>query len=444
MRFHLLGLLLVAGCGSAPTSSAFQRSLRVRAAALASPSRAGSDAPPATREGFTHAVIARDPGMAARVERAREAFERAGVESSLPSPEASAQVWNVPFSQPWSFGDADMYMIELRQRLPAPGLLGAREREGVAMAGAALAELATRERELARRVASAWAEHLAAARHHRVHHAHLAVVDRMADAARARIAASRGPLDDVPRLDAERARVLRLIARFDNDRRRAARTLNVLAGREVDAPLALPDDAPTETVALALPELLGRAVARRGAVVAARASLEAAREGATAAHAEATRPEFMVGLSAWFDPDHHNGYGATAGMTLPWLWGPGQARARAATARVRAEESGVREAESAVRAEVVDAHARVEGALRELTIVQGDAARAAERSLDAAQAGYVTGGTTLLAWLDAARMRLDLAMEAIDLRVELDRSLAALDEAVGEALPRVAAEGGAP
>jgi len=431
MRSQLFGLLLIAGCANAPASSAFQRSLRLRAAALAPPSRADADAPPATRELFTRAVIARDPGMAARVERAREAFERAGAESSLPSPEVSAQVWN-------------MYMIELRQRLPAPGLLGAREREGVAMAGASLAELATRERELARRVATAWVEHLAAARHHRVHHAHLAVVDRMADAARARIAASRGALDDLPRLDAERARVLRLIARFDNDRRRAGRALNVLAGRDVDAPLALPDDAPTETVALALAELLARAVARRGAVLAARASLEAAREGADAAHAEATRPEFMVGLSTWIDPNHHNGYGATAGMTLPWLWGPGQARERAARLRVRAEESAVREVEATVRAEVVEAHARVEGALRELIIVEGDATRAAERSLDAAQAGYVTGATTLLAWLDAARMRLDLTMEAIDLRVELDRSLAALDEAVGEALPRAPFDGGTP
>jgi outer membrane protein TolC len=178
--------------------------------------------------------------------------------------------------------------------------------------------------------------------------------------------------------------------------------------------------------------------------VAARASLDAAREGATAAHAEATRPEFMLGLSVWIDPNHHNGYGAMAGMTLPWLWGPGRARERAATARVRAEESGVREVEAAVRADVVEAHARVEGALRELAIVQGDAARAADRSLDAAQAGYVTGATTLFAWLDAARLRLDLAMEAIDLRVELERALAALDEAVGEPLPRIRVDGGAP
>lgn len=443
MRSRLLASLLVLsiGCVSAP-GDVVQRSLRARAASLAQRPPTGDT--PSSREGFTRAVIARDPGMVARLERARAALEQAGVDAALPSPEASAQVWNVPFNRPWAFGDADMYMVELRQRLPAPGLLGAREREGVATAGAALAELSTRERELARRVATAWAERLAAARHHRVHHAHLAVVERMVESARARLAAGRGPLDDLPRLDAERARVLRLLARFDNDRRRAGRSLDVLAGRDVDAPVALPDDAPRESVALPLQELLDRALARRGAVLAARAALDAAREGAAAAHAEATRPEFMVGLSAWIDPDHHNGYGATAGMTLPWLWGPGRHRERAAAARLRAEEGGVREAEDAVRAEVVEAHARVEGALRELAVLEGDAAPAADRAVEAAQAGYVTGGTSLLAWLDAARTRLDLAMEGIDLQLELDRALASLDEAVGESLPRTRTDGGAP
>jgi hypothetical protein len=47
-------------------------------------------------------------------------------------------------------------------------------------------------------------------------------------------------------------------------------------------------------------------------------------------------------------------------------------------------------------------------------------------------------GAPLLAWLDAARMRLDLAMDEADLVVELARAVAALEEAVGEGLDRVA------
>ena len=75
---------------------------------------------------------------------------------------------------------------------------------------------------------------------------------------------------------------------------------------------------------------------------------------------------------------------------------------------------------------------------------------AADRALEAARFGYVSGASSLFVWLDAARARLDLAMEEVDLRVELERSLAALDDAVGAPTPRrpldVAApsSGGAP
>jgi len=399
---------------------------------------------PRTREEILQAVIARDPGMVARLERARSALEQAGVEASLPAPEASVQVWNVPFNRPWAFGDANMYMLELRQRFPAPGVLGARQREGIAMAEAALAELATRERELIRRAATAWAEHRAAAGHHRAHQAHLALLERMSAVARDRLAAGRGSLDDLTRLEAERARVLRLLARFDNDRHRTLRVLEVLVGRPLDALPEPPDNEALVGVALAPQTLVERALSRRGVVRAAHAALAAAREGARAAHVEATRPELMVGLSSWIELTQHNGYGAMAGMTLPWLWGPGPHRERAANARVRAEESALREVEDTVRGEVLEAHARMEGALRELALLEGDATRAAERALQAAQVAYVSGGSTLLAWLDAARMRLDLAVEAVDLRLELDRALEALDEAVGETLPRTRLEGVAP
>jgi outer membrane protein TolC len=442
MRWLWCVLSLALGCGPSAAGAGLREGLRARAAELA-PRRA-TGALPGTREGLVGAAIARDPGMAARLERARAALAQAGVEASLPAPEAAVQVWNVPFQRPWALGDADMYMVELRQRLPPAGLRGAREREALALAEAALAELGTRERDLARRVAGAWAEHLAAARHHRVHHAHLAVIARMAEVARGRLATGRGGLDELPRLDAEQARVRRLLSRFDNDRRRAARALAVLLGRDLEIPLALPDEAPGESVGLSLDALVARALARRGAALAARSALAAARAGALAAHAEASRPELMVGLTAWIDPDHHHGYGASAAMTLPWLWGPGRAREEAAAARLRAEEHTLREVEDAIRAEVVEAHARVDGAARELALLTGDAQRAARQSVEAAETGYVTGGSTLLGWLDAARGLLDLRMEAIDLGLELDRALAALDEAVGEALPRVARDGGAP
>src|SRR5204863_1650327 len=81
-----------------------------------------------SREAIVAAAVSRDPGLAARTHRVRAAMHAARAEGSLPPPEASFQVWNVPLLRPYALNDAQMYMIEVRQMLPAIGLLDARAR----------------------------------------------------------------------------------------------------------------------------------------------------------------------------------------------------------------------------------------------------------------------------------------------------------------------------
>ncbi len=428
--------MLAATCGCA-TGSSFDR---VDTLVRASRPRDASESERlalVTREAVVRAAVGHDPGVVARSERARAMFETARADGALPPPEVNAQVWNVPFARPWSLGDADMYMVELRQRIPPWGSLDARSRAALAGFEAALAELSSREREVARRANEAWAEYVAGALHHRVHHDHLAVVDQMRDATTARASVG-GGLEALARVELERARVLRLLARFDSDRARAARVLGVLAGRDPMAPSELDREALGATVSDSRESLEQRALARQRRMIEARARVSSARASVEAERAESSRPEFMVGLSGWFDPSHHNGYGANVSMTLPWLWGPGRARVAASEATLAAEEAAVREAELQTRAEVVEAFGRVRGFERELAQVRVDALPAALRALDATRARYVAGGAPLIEWLDVARMRLDLAMDEADLVVDLARAVAALEEAVGEPLVRVA------
>ncbi len=431
-------LIAVAACGCAGAGAWGRYEGLVRASTERA-AEGSATSPLSTRAAMVRAAVSHDPGITARAARVRSMVETARAEGAPPSPEVNAQAWNVPFSRPWALGDADMYMVELRQRLPAWGSLDARSRASLAGADAALAELSAREREVARRATEAWADYVASALHHRVHHDHLAIVEEMREATTARVAVGSG-LDELARVELERTRVLRLLARFDNDRERASRVLEVLTGRRPAAPSELEDEAAGETVSMTREALLERAVARQQRTRQARARVVAARATLDGARAEASRPEFMVGLSGWFDPNHHNGYGATVAMTLPWLWGPGGARVAAGEAGLAAEEASVREAEFTTREEVIEAHARAEGIARELSLVRVDALPAARRALDVARGRYVAGGGQLLAWLDVARMRLDLAMDEADLVVDLARAVAALEEAVGEALPRLALE----
>jgi outer membrane protein TolC len=397
---------------------------------------AALDGPTLHRAAFVRAVIDRDGARVAAAHRARAALEDADAARSLPPPEAGAQLWNVPFSRPWDLGRAQMIMVEARQTFTTAGLRGARSAQRVADAEAALAELTAREQSLFARAAEAHAELALTARHHAVHVRHLAVLDAMHELVRARVGASTAGLAGVARVEAERARVLQRLARFDAEHQRARRAANALLRRALDAPLG-EVIAPDADFVPGDPEALVREALRlRGELGVAEAALSAARAMRAEARSEAREPMITVGAGAWFDPMMEPGYGLSAMTTLPWLWGGGAARERAASHRAEAAVWDRETRAADVRAEVIDLHARMLTAARALRVIHDRAVPAAQRALDAAQAAFGGGAGSLLEWIDAARMRIEVGDEEADAAAELLRSVSALEARVGATLPR--------
>lgn len=436
MRSHLLVSLCVLFTACTPSPSASL--LRRVSSAPSRPRRddAPLDGPTLSRADFVRAVIDRDGARVAAAHRARAALEDAEAARSLAPPEAGAQLWNVPFSRPWDLGRAQMIMVEARQTFTTAGLRGARSAQRVAEAEAALAELTAREQALFARAAEAHAELALTARHHAVHVRHLAVLDAMHELVRARVGASTAGLAGVARVEAERARVLQRLARFDAEHRRARRAANALLRRALDAPMGeVP--APDADFVPGDPEaLVQQALRLRGEMGVAEAQVTAARAMRAEARAEAREPMITIGAGAWFDPAMEPGYGLSAMTTLPWLWGGGPARERAAAHRAEAAlwERDTRAAD--VRAEVIDLHARMLTAARALRVIHDRAVPAAQRALDAAQAAFGVGAGSLLEWIDAARMRIEVGDEEADAEAELLRSVSALEARVGAPLPR--------
>ncbi len=75
---------------------------------------------------------------------------------------------------------------------------------------------------------------------------------------------------------------------------------------------------------------------------------------------------------------------------------------------------------------------------RRYLVLHDTALPAARRAVDATRAGYASGGSDILMWLDAARMALDVELDLAMARGDLDRALADLDFAAGGHVPRVA------
>jgi outer membrane protein TolC len=254
--------------------------------------------------------------------RARALVHAGRAEGSLPTAEVGVEVWNLPLAQPYALGEANMYMVNLRQRFPAAGSLDARARAMAEEAQAMLAELSSEERLVAERAATAFAEYTQAFAERRLQEQQLALLERMAQAVRARYTTGGSGLADASRIDVEVAKAQRALARVVGDLARSRATLNAVLRRPPGAPLGEPREAPPETVRFSVEELVSRAEANRGATLSADARLRAAGARREAAEAEARIPEFMVGLGYWQDPTMRPGLGASVSMSLPWLWGP--------------------------------------------------------------------------------------------------------------------------
>jgi len=383
------------------------------------------------------AALARHPSLVEAAHRVPALAAQARSEGSLPAPELMAELWQVPLSRPYAVQDAQMLMLSLQQEIPAAGSLDHAAEAAALEARAAGAMVAAQARALLREVDRTYADYVETTGRHAAHVEHVTLLEQMAAAARARYAAG-GLLADFTKADLEQARMQADIAREHAAREEARARLNGLLGRAAGAELGPPRAEPPVTVRLTEAQAADRAVAKNPEVVAADTMREAARSSASAAEQEGTIPSFKVGLS-YFAPvgGMPNGWGASFGMSLPWLWGRASSHAESADQRVLAEGAAAQGARLRVGSEAAKAIAAVKGSEKRLVVLRDQARAAVQRALDATRAGYAAGGTDFLTWLDAERSSLDVAIELVMARGDLDRALADLDWAVGERVARV-------
>lgn len=448
-----LGLPIVAtGCLSAATRAAFDETERVLSRATIV-SRASSSAPsdarsftgPLVRAALVRVAVSRDPELTALAHRARALLFGARAEASLPPPEAEGQVWNLPIIRPYSLGEAGMYMVGVRQMLPAPGGLDGRARAMIEEARGVLAEASTREREVIRAVGEAYADLIAATLHHGVHHDQLSQLERAQEVIRARYAAGGGALAELARIELAQAGHRRTLVRYQADAARARATLNAWLHRPPDAPLGDPGELEAETVTLGFDELVARAIRARGEILAGEARERAADARLRAMESDASWPSFTFGMSYMQDPMRTPGFGALVGMSLPWLTGGARARVSQAREEATAERAMTDAARWSVRRDIAMVQAQLASAVAVLRSLRADAMPAARRAVEAVRASYTTGDSDLNAWLESDRETLELEMDEADAIADLARATNALDAAVGETLPRVSVrvDGGA-
>lgn len=389
------------------------------------------------RATLAQVAIARSPSLLAGARRVRALTASAQAESSLPEPELTADIWQVPVSRPWAIGDAQMIMLGISQAFPAPGVRGLRE-EAVAHEARAEAKMVLASaRELVRSVDHAFVDYVEATLRHRARLRYREVVERMVELAKARLATG-GSLSDVTQAEVELARAEIDLAAEERAIETAKIRLNGLLSREASAPLGSPFIEEPGMVRLPTQEIVARAHAARPEIEAASSRREAQVLSARASRKEANIPSFRLGAS-YFPPSgmmREHGFGASVSMTLPWLSGAKKHGATAAEARAEAEAAELDGSRVRIASDAATSAAIAKEAEQKYELLGERALPASLRGREAAEASYTTGKSDALAWLLAARAVVDIRLELVTARASLDRALADLDFAAGGRLPR--------
>lgn len=389
-----------------------------------------------TRDALELAALQRSPRLAASVHRVRALAHRARQGGSLPAPELMTQLWQVPIARPYRVDQAGMMMLSLRQEIPAPGSLEAAAASSAREAEAEAANAEVDARALVREVDLAFADYVEATTRHEAHVGHRRLLEELSALAKARYAAG-GALTDLTKAELERAQLEAHIAHEHGGVDEARARLNALLVRPGDASLGLPDAGEPRAVHASATALTDAVLEKHPLVVAAHRMSQAAESATDAASIEAKVPKLGVAADLFLPNETMPwGWGAELSMSLPWLSGAGR-RAVASASEHAAERRALEDvAKAELRGELGAALARARAAERRLVLTRDGAKVAASRALDAARTGYATGGADILAWIDAARMVLDVEVELSESRGALDRALADLDFAAGERLPR--------
>jgi len=381
--------------------------------------------------------VASHPSLVSQREATEAARHAVSPSGAWRSPMLEAGVSNLPTSGGFDRDPMTMKIIGLTQTIP---LFGSNGLERGAARESWAAQSARTDRVRHQVMGAVWERYADAVfERERVREAesHQGVMQRMVEAARARYASGRGRLDDVLRVEAERARASAELAGFRASTLAAqARLTEALGG------VAVEDSTPLEP----MPQVSvgDRPEAWLGEVTDAHPELReaAARADANRLAAQAAR------RSRWPDVELHGEYGFrerladgtdqddmvsfTASLELPLFAGSNQGESAARMeAMAREAEADRRGVELTLTAEVRAAWATAAAEEREVLLFSDSVLVAQRRAVDASWASYGAGAGDLWRLLEANHAYYQQTLDLVSARHDLARAQARLIELTG-------------
>jgi outer membrane protein, heavy metal efflux system len=254
----------------------------------------------------------------------------------------------------------------------------------------------------------------------------------VAESVRARYAQGLGTQSDAIRADLEQTRLDPELSALERDEEAAKAKINALIGRSADAALAPPRELHRLPPAgsLKLDGLMARARESNPLLATARAEIEAA-EGERRLVDKSWYPDVTLTLGANDLADIGSRVTGTVGIKVPLQWGVREAQAREATAKKGAAQLRQEAAALKIESELQSALASLGRAQRTEDLLQHGLSQQSDAAYQSALASYQQGRGDLNSVLDAARRRLEIRIETLQVGSEAQTAFAAIERLTG-------------
>jgi cobalt-zinc-cadmium efflux system outer membrane protein len=432
-----IGLLAVSVCAQE------SRSAREIVPAVSRASAAIAEQPKTqTLPGLSDLVaeaVKNNPEIHAAKGKIQSARARAGQATYLEDPELNMEAWGVPLNHPLRYRSANPLIIGVRQKLPFFGKLGLKGEMAGQEVRIAEEELRAKEQQIVAKVKSAYAEYFMASKSVEIYRELLDLIGHTGATAEGLYQVGRAPQQDIIKALLERTELLNKLTWAETDLITSRVKLNTLLSRSHDSLLGEPK-VPVEVPVHLQPSDLEKLIsAQRPEVRALESSITRSDKAVELAERNRKYPDFMVGLQYWLAPDQNprHMYAPMLTVTIPfspWTKGKHDYEIEEALAERQAAKANLAAMKNMALFEVRDASAKVQAAIRSLSIYRDGLLPQAEHSFQAAVTAYQTGGVNFMTLLDAQRTIRDVRMGYYKALVDYEQSRADLERAVGKEL----------
>lgn len=370
---------------------------------------------------------------------ARKAIEAAQARivqaRSLDDPELNIESWAIPISQPANLNQANMHMVNLRQRFPFPGKL--RLRGDVAAQDEAMerARYRAKEREVIAAVKKGYYDLFMADRNIQITQEQLALLERILKTVESRYAVGKVAQQDVIKAQVEQTDLLNRLITAEREHHHAEARLNMLLNRPPGDPIGRTVEREPPTTPFEQEELYRLTIDSSPELQGAVSLVRRAELSRELAIRNQKYPDFMLGLGYWYNPqgNFQHTYSGMLTLTIPFFWTKAKhdKEVEEASAQIARAEATHRATKNLALFEIRENLVTLNAARQLVALYRTGLLPQVELSLRAAEAAYQTGRLDFTGLLEAERTLRDARLGYYRALVALEQSLADLERAVG-------------